>query len=186
MKLRPVFPFLLFLVWSTSNIAQLALDERFSNLLKSAGLELLEPLEAKYKAVPVYKNTYQTCDYTIRSRKEKLEISYLIKPFEENKAALFAPHVQCMRMVTHLATNREDALISWHGIEESVLKEDFNADWGQVIFFQPKRDFSSKTHCKMLAMYREGKGMAFVFFLFDEASQGLDKRFVALRFTEAL
>ena len=66
----------------------------------------------------------------------------------------------------------------------TVFVDDFNADWGQVIFFQPKSVFSHKAHCKMLALYKEGKGMAFVFFLFDKGTLELDRRFLALRFKE--
>lgn len=164
--------------------AQIDISPHFSSLLELSQLDFHAPLEAKYKDVSVLKNPWQNYDFAIRSRKEKLEIRYLIVPFKENNPLNSMPHINCMRMVTNLASNSQDVLISGLSIEEEELKEQFNADWGKIFIFQPKAGFSTRTHCKLLALHKEGLGTAYVFFLFNEADQALDNRFYALRFLE--
>ena len=66
--------------------------------------------------------------------------------------------------------------------KKSNSSEDFNADWGKVFFFTPKPGFTRKSHCRLLALHKEGKGTAYIFFLFEEPDEVLDHRFLALRF----
>ncbi|MDX1939926.1 MAG: hypothetical protein SFU99_05195 [Saprospiraceae bacterium] len=165
-------------------IAQIEFTDNFRHLVENAGIDFYEPTEGSYKEVKLQKHSFQPCDFGIRSRREKLEIRYLIAPYSEYNIAFKAPHVECFRMVSNLATNEEDAAITSLSISEDELKENFNADWGKIYFFQPKDSFSERAHCKMLALYSEGKGMALVFFLFDEPSRDLDNRYLALRFKD--
>ncbi|MEM9823942.1 MAG: hypothetical protein AAF985_22850, partial [Bacteroidota bacterium] len=44
-----------------------------------------------------------------------------------------------------------------------------------AVFFQPKASFSRKQHCKMVAIYKEGKANIFVFYLFDDLSVDLNR-----------
>ncbi len=164
--------------------AQIDYTPRFTRLLEAAQLEFYEPLENNYKDVSVWKDAaqYQSYDFAIRSRRNQLEIRYLIQPYNEQNQLFTAPQVEAVRLAMHLATNEEESIISGLSMDEGELKSDFNADWGKVFIFQPKKNFSNRTHCKMLALYTEGKGMAFVFFLFDQPSQEVENRFVALRF----
>lgn len=164
--------------------AQVDISPHFSHLLELSKLDFHAPLEAKYKDIAVLKNPWQTYDFAIRSRKEKLEIRYLVVPYKESNPLNNIPHINCMRMVTNLASNSQDVVITGLSIEEEELKEQFNADWGKVFLFQPKIGFSNRMHCKLLALHKEGVGTAYVFFLFNEADQALDNRFYALRFAE--
>ena len=158
----------------------------FTDLLDRSGLEFLAPLDAGYKDVTVIKNFLQDYNFAIRSRKEKLEIRYLIEPWQENDPSFQAPHVRCVSKLMNLATNNQEVVMTGLDIDTSQLAEEFNADWGKVFFFQPKPHFSKNQHIKMLALFKEGKGMAYVFFLFDEPSRDLDNRIIALRFKEEL
>ncbi|MFN3785550.1 MAG: hypothetical protein ACK4RS_01805 [Thiothrix sp.] len=166
--------------------AQIDHTPRFSRLLEEAQLDFYEPLENSYRDVPVWKEAahYQPYDFAIRSRRDHLEIRYQILPYRDNDLKFAAPQVEAVRLAMHLATNQDESIISGFSIDEEELKTDFNADWGKVFIFQPKKSFSNRPHCKMLALYREGKGLAFVFFLFDQPSQEVDNRFVALRFKD--
>lgn len=163
-------------------VAQIKYSENFLHLLDHAQIDFFEPVEGSYKEIRLQKGTFQPCDFGIRSRKEKIEIRYLVAPYNEHHYVFRAPHVEGLRMASHLAVNEEDAVITSIGITEDELKENFNADWGKIYFFQPKDSFSEREHCKMLALYAEGKGMVLVFFLFDEPSRELDNRHLALRF----
>ena len=179
------FYFLAVLVIGQPVFAQIDVSDHFNQLLDDADLEFLEPVEAKYKDIRIGKNLYQSYDFAIRSRKEKMEIRYLIEPYNEKDPTADIPHLSSIRLLTHLASNGEEAgVITGLDIEAEKLKTDFNADWGKTFFFKTKTSFSTRSHCKMLALFKEGKGMAYVFFLFDKATNELDKRFLALRFKD--
>lgn len=166
-------------------IAQVNLSPEFSRLLAAAGLEFLEPLEARYKDVRVVDDAFQSYDFAIRSRREKLEIRFLIEPYDERDPLSGPPHVRSMRLLTHLASNDQSFIMSGVDVSEKDLRDQFNADWGKVFFFTPKPGFTIRKQCKLLALYAEGKGTAFVFFLFDEPTPVLDYRFYALHFLGA-
>ena len=68
-------------------IAQVELSPRFARLLNLADIDFITPVEAKYRDVPVFKNSFQEYDFAIRSRKEKMEIRYLVKPFSEDRSS---------------------------------------------------------------------------------------------------
>lgn len=155
----------------------------FLELLQKAGIEFYEPLEAGYKDIEPWPNPYQPCNFAIRSRKEDLQIRYLIEPWKDNDPISANPHVAIFRTLSNLATNADEALISAIQPTRADLQKDFNADWGIVYFFQPKEGFSEKPFCRMVALYKEGKGMAYIFYLFDDpANEALDRRYMALRF----
>ncbi len=161
---------------------QVKMTTTFQSQLEEAKLDFVYPLEGKYKSATPIKNAYLNYPFAIRSKREKIEIRYFIAPSITNELVSVAPHAASMQMVLHLATNDETAMISNLPISPNRLKEDFNADWGKVAIFKPKLSFSSRTYCKMLAIYKEGIGMAYAFFLFDKNSLELDNRFLALRF----
>lgn len=162
--------------------AQVDLSIHFQDKLQAAGIEFLEPLENSYKDIRVPRRNFTDYDFAIRSRKEKIEIRYRIDPLEAENPVAYAPHVRTVRTLLHLATNDTNFYMSGIPVRESDLIETFNADWGKIFFFTPKEAFSPRKECKMLALFREGRGMAYVFFLFDEPSPELDYRFYALRF----
>lgn len=173
-------------LFAQSAFGQLEYSDSFLYLLENAQIDFYEPVEGKYKAIKLQKEVFQPCDFGMRSRKEQLEIRYIIAPYSENSPAFNAPHVESARMVAHLATNDPDAVITILSMDELELRDKFNADWGKVFFFKPKEQFSTSKHCKMLSLYAEGKGMALVFFLFDKPSTELDNRFLALRFKDVV
>lgn len=169
--------------------AQIDRSPRFTRLLEEAQLDFYAPLENSYRDLPVWKEAaaFQSYDFAINSRQEDLEIRYRIMPYNEQNRIFLAPHIESWRLAMHLARNddAEDARIITHfDVQDTVLKQYFNADWGMTFFFHPKGTFSNRTYCKLLALYSEGKGLAFVLFLFDEPSEELEKRFAALRFKE--
>ena len=161
---------------------QVRLPESFLSQLEDASLEFITPVEGRYKPRTPHRNPYLDYQFAMRSRKEKIEIRYFIDPLKENSLVSAAPHAAVMRMILSLATNNQDALISNLNLGNTILREDFNADWGKMAIFQPKGAFSDRTYCKMLALFKENIGMAYIFFLFDKNSRELDNRLVALRF----
>lgn len=155
----------------------------FDQLLRQGGLSFAEPLDAGYRPVQLLDNEYQNCQYAIASGKEDLQIRYFVMPWDDADPLASSPHVATFRALSSVATNADDGHIYALEPSQASLREDFNADWGMVYFFQPKPGFSEQPLCRLLAIGKEGKGMAFVFFLFDDpANPALDTRYLALRF----
>lgn len=176
---------ILFSLLSTTFYGQkIKQSKSFLQKLEQTQLDIFTPVEGKYKSVRPTKNPYQNADHIVLSKKEDLEIRYAIIPFSESDQQTQMPRVDFMRVVSSTATNddREDAVVSIHQVEETDLKENYNADWGNIAYFQPKSRFSDRKHCRLLTLYSEGRGIVHVFFLFDEPSQFLDNRLHALRF----
>jgi hypothetical protein len=157
----------------------------FNQLLEDVDAYLILPVEdGGYKDIRPFTNRWMNYDFSIRSRKEKLEIRYKVVPYEENDLRFHAPHVLAMQAIMQVATNDEEAVVSALPISERSLKEDYFADWGRLFTFVPKLEFSQKSTCQMVSLYREGKGMVILFFLFDRAPAQLDYRRLAISFGE--
>ncbi len=167
--------------WSCAQ--NLSLPAEFTELLDRANLLFFEPLEAGYSVVRLPTNEYQNCQFAIQSGRERLQIRYFILPWDEKIPETVQPHLTTFRALTSIATNADDALISAIQPERESLLRDFNADWGMVYIFKPKPGFSERNFCKMVAICKEGKGTAFVFYLFDNPNnEAPDARYFALRF----
>ena len=155
----------------------------FGFLLEKAGLEVFEPLDAGYRNIQPPENDYLNCQYAIHSNREHLEIRYYVLPWDEADASTTAPHVATFRVLTSVATNADEAVISAIQPDKEALLRDFNADWGMTYFFTPKPAFTNEPACKLLALSKEGQGTAFVFFLFnDTGNEALDRREIAVHF----
>ena len=122
------------------------------------------------------------CDFAIKIRRGDLEIRYLIRPDNTNNPVNAFPHVRAISTLSTVATNNQEALIALHRMDSIILQDQFGADWGAIGYFQPKRSFSKKQHGKMLSLYAEGKAQIFIFFLFDQPSEALEREAYTLQF----
>jgi hypothetical protein len=155
----------------------------FDQVLAEAGLEVFEPLDAGYRPLEPLENEYLNCQFALYSNREDLELRYYVLPWNEQDKLSTTPNVATFRVLTTVASNADDALISALQLEPETLQKEFNADWGMVYFFTPKPAFSTAPSAKMLAVSKEGKGTAFVFFFFDNPNNSaLDTRHWAVRF----
>lgn len=157
----------------------LGLDNQL--LLERNELEWLAPAEP-YRVIKNPSNSFQDYDFGIYLRKQKVEVRYLIIPAEADSDRELIPHLRAGRMAMHIAGNDEDSYISAHEMEFDLVDSVYQADWGQVFFFPPKGIFSDAKDCQMLALYREGVALCFVFLLFEEAPPTLPKLAQLLRF----
>lgn len=157
--------------------------EHFNTLLNQVGIDVFEPLEANYQDFEPHENQLEKYDFRMVSRKEKLEIRYTIKPYLEDDFMSQNPHLLTMRAVSSIATNEQNYVISALEMNPLELQNDFHADWGMTYFFTPKASFATTPHCRMIALYREGKGTAFIYYLFDNPkNEALDRRYFSLQF----
>lgn len=163
--------------------AQIELPTTFTQKLEQHHIHIALPLENKFKTVKIDSSKYMPYDFAIKSRKEKLEMRYYIHPFEVNDSTMNdIPQVQSMLLLTNIAKNEEDAITAVHRINQSELKETYQADWGIVAYFQPKTTFSHFTDCKMVALFKEGQATAYIFYLFDGYNDALDQYAFTLTF----
>ena len=177
-----------FIIFTTIAFTQkIDYPTQFNELINQVGIEFYEPADAGYKDIRPIENEYQEYEFAIWSRKEKLEMRYAILPYDEKDIFSANPHILTARALTSIATNEEHANnISAIQLSEEALKRDFNADWGMVYFFQPKPGFSPFPQCRMVALYKEGRGTVLIFHLFVKADNtALDTRYYALRFVES-
>jgi len=182
--MKSLFIFL-FSICSFSIFAQkIEFPSAFEALGDTIGLEIFLPVESDFQLIKIRKNPYQAYQAAIRSRKEKLEIRYFFEPYVETNLFSTMPHLQVGRTISSAATNEEDAVIAFHEIGQQDL-ENFGADWGQMVIFRPKEGFSEQAFCKMITLFKEGKGTTSVFYLFEEANNSaVDDFYFALKFVE--
>lgn len=162
------------------------LPEDFASLATEMAVDFMAPLDAGYKDVRTYPNPHQNYEFAIRSRREKLEIRYHLEPEEDDKPMTRIPHVRCMQMIANVASNEEDTRVSALSLPDSIRLDQLNADWAKVFFFTPKKTFSTRYTCQMLAMYKEGRGMVFAYFLFNKPPVELDSRLLTVRFEDLI
>lgn len=192
MKLYPIAklscPLLLaglFLSLTQLSAQRVEISASFRQLLDQTSAEIMLPSDTDYRDMRVQTNRWLEYDFAIRSRREKMEILYVLVPYQAHDRSFIAPHVKAMRLAMHLATNDEQAVMSSINLPAADLQSKYGADWGKLFVFQPKEGFSQRQICQMLVLFRENQGMAFVFFLFDKAPFQLDSRHLALRFHPA-
>jgi len=163
---------LLFFIFSNNAFAQIKTSKSFNQKLEKMDLEFLTPLENSYKKIKASESIVVDFDFEIKARKADMRMGFAL--FPERKNAITFPHMKVSNMAISAATNEdEEARLVLHEMSKADL-ESYQADWGAVVFFQPKRIFSDKDHCKMLALYREGKGLVYIFYLFDDATEEVD------------
>lgn len=178
-RLTSLFPLLCLL---TSLTAQPELPPAFRQKLERCGLELLWPADVRYREGYVPREPFEHYDFAMYSAREGLEIRYAIHPWDDSDPATQTPQLLAMRAAATVATNDEAYFITMRPLDQEEL-DFFRADGGVVYFFRPKEQFSGRKHCRLLVIYREGKGTALVYWLFDDVDNpAIDVRFHALRF----
>ena len=154
----------------------------FQEKLDALQLDVFLPLDSDYRTYPLASDAFQEYDYHIQSRKERMEIQFLAIPYQENKPGTHYPHIMASRTATHMATNAEDAPITLLSLGTKELEE-FNADWGVIYFFTPKSQVSGRNHGELVALHKEDRGTAMIFFFFDDPDNpAIDYRFYSVQF----
>lgn len=150
-------------------------------LLATLHAEILFPLDGGYSTLPQLRETaFLPCHYRLFSRSEGMEIRFLLQP---DSSENIPPHIESRRLALHLCSNDEQAVITARSLSEVELETLFGADWGKVHLFPPKPEFGNGApFCQMLSIYKNGRGMIHIFFLFSEPSQLVENRIYLARF----
>ncbi|WP_116126485.1 hypothetical protein [Lewinella sp. IMCC34183] len=178
--MKLLFP-LLFLL-STPLMAQLDLPADFQARLDGMDIRFNAPLDSDFRERTLRQdNRWLEDHFAMTSRSEKLELRFHLLPEHEGDTYYQMPHLAATTLAMNLGSNDEDAVTAVHsfGEEELIL---YGADWARMYTFRPKRSFSDKEQAQLIALYREGRGLAYTILLFDKAPITLEGRQLSLRF----
>lgn len=162
--------------------AQFDLPVEFVARLDSVDVQFTAPLDSDYREATLRSDCpYLPEHFALRSRRENLELRFHLRPERLDDLYYGRPHLAATTVAMNLGSNDEDAVTAVHqfGDEELAI---FNADWARMYTFRPKRSFSSRQQAQLVALYREGRGMAYTVLLFDDAPDTLEGRQLSLRF----
>ncbi|MEM8585142.1 MAG: hypothetical protein AAGF87_12770 [Bacteroidota bacterium] len=170
---------------ATSLQAQpLVLEEGFTSKLEAMQLEFVAPVDGNFKLRPSDDLRRLHIDQTLWSRSEKLEVRIGLLQPEDLGNLIELPDMAARQLVMDLASNEETAPpISVHRFGEEEMKI-FQADWARQYTFQPKQHQIPYRIVQLTALFKRGRGMAYLLLLFDHAPDTLDSRQQMLRFAE--
>lgn len=184
LSLRPCWVVVLAVVW-LGIMGPLALDAfaqpsraMLQDFLYQHQLELNAPTEAPLRLVAPVENPYLDYPLALQLPREALEVRLVFKTYSQGAPL---PQLDGYRLALHLGDN-EKGLFTVRELTLFELDSVYHADWGSVYLFQPKVGFSPQQYCKMVTLFRENKGMVFVFYLFDRPSALIDQRLNLVRF----
>ena len=146
--------------------AQLSLPAEFSRTLGQRGMMLDSGPLAEYELVPVMPNNDMEYDVALRSASGRLEVRYALRwDPGGNSFSAFA-----LATLLNVGSG-EDALGPF---PQKAVRAEFNADRGVSGPFAPRSTFSSDYDSGiMVAIWAEGRGMAYTFYLFNENQREL-------------
>jgi len=157
------------------------LSPSFQSILQQHQISFYEPVERQYETIEVVENTIFNYQFALKHASEDMEIRYAVdsNPFSEAWNIL---HITSMALASSISTNNEEALIAVHKYNDAYVKQEFGADWARMYTFKPKENFCPKQYCKMLALHSEGKPIVYIFYLFDQITEEVDREWVNIRF----
>ena len=153
----------------------------FSVLLDSLGLTLNLPADHDFRVRPNAENDYLASQYTLVSRRAKTELRFHLVPESETDFYYRRPHLRTGLLQVNLGSNAENAVTAVHSFGEEELAV-LNADWARMYTFRPKTAYAGRRQAQLVALYREGRGLAYVVILFDKAPGSVEDLQLALNF----
>lgn len=172
-----------FLLLCTCVRAQIPTTPAFETVLDSIGVSIIQPLSGSFRVSPLQKNDYLDDLLRVYSKEEKLEIRFALRAVPPTDVYRQMPSMLAGTLAVNLGSNDEDAVTSVHsfGAEELAV---FNADWAAMYTFRPKRSYSERTNAQLVAIYKDGIGMAYTILLFDKTPPTIEDRQLSLSFSK--
>jgi|GEM_PF-4188112 len=87
-----------------------------------------------------------------------------------------APHVEVSAKVATLASNDQDYVIEMVG-PSSEERDLLNADWAAYSYFVPKKGTGRFKYGKLTAIFREGIGLVYIYYLYNDEVFELNELF---------
>lgn len=177
------FSMALFLI-SSGLIAQKLDFPTLQSKLLSQNIEMDEPTEGRAKFFAPLKESLLKHDLRVYLPKGEMEIWVAFSPYDSRNYATQIPEITSKGLAVTAATHEEASVTTVLKLGAAFAEKTFHADWGKEYYFRPKREVSERDHCRMLSLYREGRGQLTVFFFFDEKNESLESFYELFRFVE--
>jgi len=130
-----------------------------------------KPVEGWFKPIPLLQDEFFKYDLVLQHTDDDLEMRCIIEPAYKSNLKNNYPHLLAMRNALSAANNQESNKMIIQKISAASLDSMFNADWGLMVDFIPKKSLTDKTYGKLLSLFAEDKSRLFVFFFFNEAEK---------------
>jgi len=167
-----------FLFLITSFVAA-GLPKTFSELLDRANMAFVNP--DSLVSTPVLYNRACIYEYAVKYPDKNFEVRYCIRPsdnlwkeYELNKKSLKKGDIETNPDSTYLwkfetiISNISGSLPKITEFDKTSVKNEFNADWGGTVAFQPKGEFGQNyKYCMIIALHKSHQGDAYIFYLSD-------------------
>lgn len=155
--------------------------DEFRHLSSRMEVRLNDVFDLGFDIEQARPNDYLADHLVLYSKDEKLEMRFHLRPERPNDPLAGMPHLRIHTLAANLGSNDEDAVTTVHSFGEEELAA-VNADWARMYTFRPKRSYSDYRHAQLVALYREGRGLAYTILLFDKTPPSIEDRQLALRF----
>lgn len=150
---------------SSQLAAQLSLPADFSRTLSGRGVVLDSERLAGYRVVPVVANPDMEYDIGLRSPSGRLEVRYA---FRDEPGGESMSQALVLATLLNVGTG-QDRLGPF---PQQAVRAEFGADVGVSGPFVPRAGFSSEHDAGiMVAIWAEGRGAAYAFYLFNESER---------------
>lgn len=164
------------LLFTAHTFAQVTPSEDFLGLLDAADLQLGIAPDNTYRELPLHNrfdDDAQHFDMAFADRRSRIEVRYLVDLIPEGSDLEVVPHVLAMTLAMNLATNDEDSYMTARYLDGEELAV-YGADFATMVNFVPNERHTRKPHGQLVALYRAGKGMAYICIFFDKANDALE------------
>lgn len=152
--------------------------KKFTKLLDRHNLEFYLPVERWMKITNLKKDDYLEYDAVFHSP-PNVEVRLLI---DKDAHHLF-PNIEIVKLIAHISTNEEDAMVEITEYPSGMSQERYGADFALYADFTPKASFTSYPYGRLLCLYKEGGSLVRYIILYDDQ---LDPFFsLPIRFGEA-
>lgn len=139
---------------------------KLDKLLNEIGINFLMPVENQFSISKSKKNKFFKYDFKMVDRSKEIETLIALIPDDESSLMNF-PHIKFQNLLANLTPNTDRQQVPVYSWGEKELKER-NADWGAEAYFTAREEITKFPHTKLIAFYKEGRGMVVMAHCFDD------------------
>jgi hypothetical protein len=150
---------------------QLLYTRHFTKMLDKGMLLFNKPVEGWFKPIPLIQDEFFKYDLVLQHTDDDLEMRCIIEPTHKSKVKNNYPHLLAMKNALSAASNNEANEMVIQKLSAASLDSLYNADWGLMVDFIPKKTLTNKSYGKLLSLFAEDKSRLFVFFFYNEAEK---------------
>ncbi len=162
--------------------SQIQYTARFTRLMNLCEIEIENPEEGWYKAIPRADGDQNIYDLLLKSEVEDMEIRYYLIPAHLDNHVI-PPQIAFTTFVSNLASNQEQNYMFIRSIPETQVSEHYGAEWAGIATFVPRESVSDKLKGKILCLYHADKARAYVMIFYNQNYQVAEQKLRTIRFS---